>query len=180
MKRISFLAMFATLLVAGPVLATDNPPLSPELQKLDVSVGRWVFQGETQNTPVSKAGKWTWNENCRWSENHVFLECSFSNVWSGKAVQSLVVDTWNSQDRTYWHYEMFAAGASGKNPFVSRMTIQGNTWIEYGQDEDHGKKVSERIVYRYASPTRVSVEIQVSRDGVHWKTVDKGEGVKQV
>ena len=59
------------------------------------------------------------------------------------------------------------------------MKIQGNTWTEYGQDEEHGKKVRTRIVYKYASPTRVSVAIQTSTDGGHWQTVDQGEGIKQ-
>ncbi|HKF50849.1 MAG TPA: hypothetical protein VKB26_00935 [Candidatus Acidoferrales bacterium] len=152
---------------------------SPETQKLDVSVGRWVFHGKTLKTKSGKPGSWTWNEDCRWSPNHLYLECTFSNVWSGKAVESLVVDSYNSADHSYWHYELYAAGEKGNNPFVSRMEINGNTWIEHGQDPVPGKKNGERIVYHWDPPNRVTVAIETSKDGVHWTAVDQGEGVKQ-
>ena len=179
MKRVISLLVFVTALVSAPALAAGNKPLSPALQKLDISVGRWVYHGKTLKTKSGKPGSWTWNADCRWSPDQVFLECTFDNNWSGKEVKSLVVDTYNSEDHTYWHYELFATGSDGAHPFVSRMKIQGNTWTEYGQDEEHGKKVRTRIVYKYASPTRVSVAIQTSTDGGHWQTVDQGEGIKQ-
>jgi len=180
MKHIVFLSMLAIFCALSTAAAADNQPLSPELQKLNIFVGHWEFHGKTLATPFGKAGAWTWNEDCRWSDDRVFLLCSFANVWSGKTVKSLVVDTYNRKDHAYWHYELFADGQTGSRPFISKMTIAGNTWTEYGQDEDHGKKISERIVYRYTSSTEVDVEIQVSRDGTHWITVDRGEGVKQL
>jgi hypothetical protein len=178
MKRFLFL-LFLVAVSSAPSFAAGDSPLSPELQKLNISVGRWVYHGDTLKTKSGKPESWTWNEDCQWSPDHVFLECTFTNDWAGKKVKSLVVDTYNTKDQTYWHYELFASGSAGDSPFVSRMTIKGNTWIEYGPDTDHGKKVSERIVYRWASPTRVSVAIETSTDGAHWATIDQGEGTKQ-
>ncbi len=179
MKRVIFLLICIAMLAISPALVAAPQPLSPELQKLDISIGRWIYHGKTMPSATNKGGSWTWNADCRWSGNMVFLECSFTNDWAGKIVKSLVVDTYNGEDQTYWHYEMFATGAKGDKPFVSKMAIHGNTWIEYGQEAARGKKIGERIVYRWQSPTRVSVAIEISRDGVHWKTVDQGEGVKQ-
>jgi hypothetical protein len=105
--------------------------------------------------------------------------CSFDNDWSGHKVQSLVVDTWNARDKSYWHYEMFAVGSSGAKPFASRMSIHGNTWTENGEEDAHGKKSYERISYVYASPTEVAVKIEVSPDRAHWKTVLSGQGARQ-
>jgi hypothetical protein len=163
----------------APMLAANGLTASPEIQKLDISVGRWVFHGKTLKTVSRKPGLWTWNEDCNWSSNHLYLECTFSNVWSGKAVESLVVDTYNNTDHSYWHYELYASGEAGKNPFISRMEIEGNTWIEYGREAVPGKTVGERIVYQWKSPSRVSVAIETSKDGMHWEAVDQGEGVKQ-
>lgn len=179
MRRFLFLLFFVAVSGSSPSFAANGSPLSPELQKLDISVGRWVYHGKSMKTKSGKPGSWTWNENCQWSPDNVFLECTFTNDWSGKIVKSLVVDTYNTKDHTYWHYELFAAGAGGDHPFVSRMAIHGNTWIEYGPDTDHGKKLSERIVYRWQSTTHVSVAIQTSTDGAHWVTLDQGEGIKQ-
>ncbi|MDE2090666.1 MAG: hypothetical protein KGJ08_02035 [Gammaproteobacteria bacterium] len=179
MKFILVIALLFMSAVAKAALAADGPPLSPELQKLDVFVGHWEFHGQTLDTAFGKPGAWIWNEDCRWSDDRGFLLCSFANVWSGKPVNSLVVDTYNNKDHGYWHYELFAGGQTGSRPFISKMTVAGNTWTEYGEDADHGKKISERITYRYSSTNEVDVAILVSRDGSHWITVDRGHGVKK-
>jgi len=177
MKRLLVMFSVGVLMVAGAqALAKQRPA---ELQKLDIATGHWVFHGKSTGTASGKSGSWTWDADCRWSADKLYLLCLFHNTWSGQSVKSLVVDTWNTHDQSYWHYEMFSAGASGKHPFSSRMTIKGNTWVEYGHNKDQGKKIRTRIVYVYASSTRVHVEIQVSKDGKHWKTVDSGEGVKE-
>lgn len=151
----------------------------PQLHKLDVATGRWVFHGKSLGKASGKTSAWTWHADCRWSADRLYLLCLFHNTWAGRSVKSLVVDTYNPHDKSYWHYEMFAAGASGQHPFSSRMSIKGNRWIEYGQSGGPGTRIHERIVYLYASPEKVSVRIQTSRDGKHWKTVDEGEGIKQ-
>jgi hypothetical protein len=179
MKRSLLLSLVFGATFAFAPMPAGAQTLSPELQKLDVSVGRWVFHGKTLKTKAGKPGSFTWNEDCRWSSNHLYLECTFSNVWSGKAVESLVVDTYNTADRSYWHYELYASGEKGDKPFVSRMDVNGNTWIEYGEQAIPGKKAGERIVYQRDPPNRVSVTIETSKDGVHWEAVNQGEGVKQ-
>ncbi len=179
MQYILVIAVLIMSSVAGIAMAADSRTLSLELQKLNIFVGHWEFHGQTLETAFGKAGTWTWDEDCRWSDNQVFLLCSFNNIWSGESVGSLVVDTYNKKDHGYWHYELFADSLTGSRPFISKMTVAGDTWTEYGQDKEHGKKISERITYRYNSPQQVDVEIQVSRDGTHWVTVDRGRGVKQ-
>ena len=165
--------LFLLLCTAAIALGTANAqPVLPELQKLDVSVGRWIFHGTTLKTKSGKPASWTWNEDCRWSPNHLYLLCTFSNVWAGKPVESLVADTYNTRDHGYWHYEFYASGATGDKPFVAPMEINGNTWIE------HGRK-GMRIVYVWDSPTHVRVTIEQSKDGTHWTVIDQGEGVRQ-
>ena len=169
------------LIVAGlsltPAFAADFPPLAPELKALDVQSGHWVYHGTTDFD--GKRGTFTWDEHCSWSSNKQFLNCSFDNDWSGDKVQSEVVDTWNAKDRAYWHYEFFAVGSSGANPFSSTMTIQGNTWTELGENDYQDKKSYSRITYVYNSPTKVTVKIEISPDQKQWKPVMEGIGIKQ-
>jgi hypothetical protein len=177
--------LVSALLVAAPVLtapvfAPGVPARTPELQALDVQSGHWVYHGSTAPREAGgKPGHFTWDEHCGWSADQLFLMCSFDNDWSGRKIQSLVVDTWNTQDKTYWHYEMYSVGESGAKPFASKMTIQGNTWTELGEGENHGNKSYERITYVYSSSTHVRVKIEVSSDGQNWKTTLDGTGVKQ-
>ncbi|HUX67974.1 MAG TPA: hypothetical protein VMV31_10860 [Terriglobales bacterium] len=173
MKRTPLLLLFCAL--AAPLWAAPPAPV----QALDISSGHWIFHGQTMKTASGRGGgSFTWDEHCAWSPNHLFLQCTFSNNWAGRAMESLVVDTYNRTDHTYWHYEFFALGQGGGRPFVSRMQIQGNTWIEYGAPAA-GQRPAERIVYRWDSPRRVRVAIEASKDGSHWTTVDEGVGRKQ-
>lgn len=178
-RAVLLLVICAGALGFASVPSARAQSLSPELQKLDVSVGRWVFHGKELKTKSGKPGRFTWNEDCQWSPNRLYLECTFSNVWSGKAVESLVVDTYNTEDHSYWHYELYAGGERGGKPFVSRMEIKGNRWVESGRKAVPGKKPGERIVYNWKPPNRVSVAIENSKDGVHWVAVDQGAGLKQ-
>jgi len=176
-------AVLSTLLLAAPVFAAGSAPRAPrapQLEALNVQAGHWVYHGTTAPAkPGGKPGTFTWDEHCGWSADQLFLMCSFDNDWSGRKIQSLVVDTWNSRDSTYWHFEMYAAGASGAKPFASKMTIRGNTWIELGENDRQGRKSYERISYVYTSPIRVRVKIEVSPDRRHWKTTLDGTGLKQ-
>ena len=180
MKKLALVWFVLACAAGSSALAAEEPALSPELQKLDISVGRWVYHGETLNTPFGKAGKWTWNEDCRWSQNRMFMVCSFTNDWAGKTVKSLVVDTYNDKDKSFWHYELFNNGSSGAKPFISKMIVNGNTRIEYAESMDHGKKYQTRITYVFDSPTHVKVKIELSRHGAYWVKVDQGEGMKQM
>ncbi|MGH9412864.1 MAG: hypothetical protein ACRD0Y_03900 [Terriglobales bacterium] len=166
MKR-SLIALLAAVL-ALPLLALAQRPLPPQLQKLDVSTGHWVFHGTSHSARTGKTGSWSWDEHCRWSQNREFLECSFSNIWSGKPVRSLVVDTYNPARHSYWHYEIFTSNSA--HPFVSQMSIANNVWTE--------STPKQKIVYVW-SPRRVTVKIETSHDGTHWTTVDQGVGIKQ-
>ena len=179
----------------SPMEAAAGQPLSPALRKLDISLGRWVFHGRTlikssgkpgssgkigsSGKPGHMPGTWVWRENCRWSPNHLYLECTFSNLWSGKAVESLVVNTYNRVDHSFWHYELYASGEPGRRPFIAPLRIHGNIWIESGRPAIPGKQLGERIVYWWGPPGHVKVAIENSRDGVHWKAVDRGAGVRQ-
>ncbi|HEV2110112.1 MAG TPA: hypothetical protein VGT99_02070 [Gammaproteobacteria bacterium] len=175
------IAVLSALLMVAPAFAADFPPLAPQLKALDVQSGHWIYHGTTAASPpaTDKAGTFTWDEHCSWSANKLFLMCSFDNDWSGQKVQSLVVDSWNGEDKTYWHYEVFAVGGGGNRFFASKMTVVGDTWTEVGEDDYNGKKSYDRIMYKYSSPTQVAVTIEISSDQVHWKKILDGNGVKQ-
>jgi hypothetical protein len=179
MTRGLLLTLVCGALVCGAPPAAAGQTPSAELQKLDVSVGHWVFHGTSAATAKRPARPFTWDEQCGWSPNHLYLECTFSNDWGGgHKVESLVVETYNTTDHGYWHYEFFSTGESGKDPFVSRMDVAGNVWTEYGREAIPGKQTGERIIYTWTPPDRVTVTIETSKNGTHWIVVDRAEGVK--
>lgn len=158
----------------------DSPPAAGTgIQQLDVSAGRWVYQGHFLGGKSVRPSAWIWHEDCHWSENHVFMLCTFSNTWAGRHVDSVVVDTYDPKGNTFWHYEMFNSGDSAGKPFASKMRIDGNTRTEVWTETRKGKSVRQRIVYQFASADKVAVMFQQSQDGTHWKTTASGTGEKQ-
>src|SRR6185437_12672819 len=107
MKSRLLLPGFLLLLVSSippAAVAQSPPPQDTALHQLDVSAGRWVYHGQAMDGKGAQPSAWTWNADCRWSANHVFMLCSFSNTWGGRHVDSVVVDTYSSKDGAFWHY----------------------------------------------------------------------------
>lgn len=179
MKR-SLLLVLVCAAIAGvaPLRAAGVTPPA-ELQQLNVSVGHWVFHGTSAATATRPAQPFTWDAHCDWSPNHWYLECAFSNTYVGRKVESLVVNTYNTTDRTFWHYEFFSVGQSGKTPFVTRMDVKNNVWTEYGREAIPGKQTGQRIIYTWMPPNRVDMKIETSKDGTSWTTVNHAQGVKE-
>jgi hypothetical protein len=90
-------------------------------------------------------------------------------------VKSQVVNTHNSNDKSYWHYEMFDSDESGTEPFISRLTIANNIKTNDGTAD----KKTYCVTYHSTSPTQVSVHIELSSDNAHWATLSQGVGIKQ-
>lgn len=168
------------VLTAAPAFGAGAVPMSPELQPLDEAVGTWVYHGENLQTAYTKAGKWTWDVQCGWSANHIYLICSFVMDWPEGTDHSVSISTYNRLDKAYWHYEVID-DENGSKPVVSRMTVVGDTWTDTSDNVDANSKTARhyRVVYQYPSPKRVAVKFQISNDGIHWTTLGQGKGVKQ-
>lgn len=181
MNRRPFLAPLSLLFASClPLAASASGPRTSDahLAQLNVSAGRWVYHGHFLGHGDSRPRSWTWHEDCRWSATHVFMLCSFSNTWAGRHVDSVVVDTYDPQKKTFWHYEIFNTGRAAGKPFAARMRIDGATRSEAWTRRRDGKVVHQRIVYEFAAGGKVSVSFQQSSDGTHWKTTATGTGEK--
>jgi len=179
MNRLSRMMLLGMLAIAPAIAAGD--PLPATLQPLDRAIGRWVYHGGSVPASSPKATHWTWYQDCGWSANRLFLACSFTMDWPDKVVHSLSVSTFNTQDKSYWHYEMFDSDGTGDKPFISRMTIDGDTWTQDGEPDvdEHGKKVLYRVVYHFDSPKQVTVKIEMQGEAGDWTVLEEGVGVKQ-
>ena len=148
------------------------------LEQLAISQGTWVYHGHVLGDAKSQPTDFVWRADCRWSANHAFMMCSFSNSWGKQHINSLVVDTFNAHDKAFWHYEVFEDGDTPDKPFASKMQIDGPTRIEEWRENRHGKVIRQRIVYKFASDRKVAVSFQQSQDGKKWKTTASGTGEK--
>jgi hypothetical protein len=175
MQRFHFI-FGLVLVLAGSPAAFAAP--DSHLAQLAVSEGHWVYHGHTFGDAGEKPAKFVWNADCRWAANRAFMMCSFSNSWGGRHIDSLVVDTFNHHDNSFWHYEIFADGDAADKPFASKMSINGSTRSEEWTQTSRDKTSHLRIVYEFASDKKVKVSFQQSADGKTWKTTAVGTGEK--
>ena len=180
MKRVVLLLAWGITIVSVlflPVAYAQSLRLSNPLSELTVSEGHWVYHGHFLRSAGSQKGNWVWNENCRWAANDAFMLCSFSNDWSGKHVNSIVVDTYNPELKSFWHFEIFNSGSTAQKPFGARMVIRGNKrierWVVRPKD---GKIMRERIVYVFSGSNRVKVLFQQAISGESWVETAVGVG----
>jgi hypothetical protein len=166
--------------VSAAALAAEPASLAPELESLNIAVGQWGYQGENRQTAYTKAGKWSWDVDCGWSANRIYLVCSFAMDWPEGPDHSLSISTYNKLDKAYWHYEVID-DYKGNKPVVARMLIDGNTWTDASNNVDaNGKATSQyRVVYQYTSTTHVNVKFEASDDATHWMLLGEGEGIKR-
>jgi hypothetical protein len=169
------LLLLAACTCSAALAAVPRAP-GGSLRQLGVSAGHWVYHGHFLGRRGAQPSAWTWHEDCRWADHRVFMVCSFSNDWAGRHVDSMVVDTYDPQDHSFWHYELFNSGSAAGKPFAARMRIEGATRVESWTSARHGKPLHQRIVYRFAAGGRVTVSFQQSREGSHWQTTASGTG----
>ena len=167
-------AAFSGVLMQAAAMAAEPAALPPELQPLNLIVGTWRFQGETLAVGDQKAEKWTWTEECSWTANRAFITCSYVMNYPGKVVKSQVIDTYNRQDQAYWHYEMFDSDGNGAEPFISKMTISGNRWTNFGTADQK----TYRVTYEFVTPAHISLRVESTSDNVTWTLLEQGEGYK--
>lgn len=168
------------VLSVAPFFSAQAASLPPELQPLDKAVGTWVYHGENLRTAYTKAGKWTWNVQCGWSANHLYLLCSFIMDWPEGIDHSVSISTYNQHDKAYWHYEVLD-DEPGSKPVVSRMSVVGDTWTDATDNVDANSKAARhyRVIYRYPSPGKAAVKFEISNDGIHWTILGQGKGSRR-
>lgn len=172
-----FVLLLVSALPAGAI-AAHRPAAHARVHELGIAAGRWVYHGHFIGHNGTRMSAWTWHANCGWSANRAFMLCSYSNTWAGEHVDSVVVDTYNHQDHSFWHYEIFNSGHSPGKPFAARMRIDGLTHIESWTSTRKGRSIHQRIVYTFASADKVTVRFQQSAGGMHWRTTAIGIGEK--
>jgi hypothetical protein len=162
MKRIVFVAgLVIAVLTVGLLAQTAAPKPGPEHQKLNIWVGDWTSEGESQATPLGPARKYVGKATVRPILNGFFVE------WRGQSGDSSwnEVDGYDALNKTY-----FWTGFSDDGSFNSvTYTIDG-TKVKYSGTLILGdKQYRIRGTMEFGSDFMSCVDKQeVSDDGRIW------------
>ena len=162
MKRIGFaVGLVIIVLTVGLLAQTAAPKPGPELKKLNIWVGDWTFEGESQATPLGPARKYVGKATVRPILDGFFVE------WHGQSGDSIwnEVDGYDASKKTY-----FWTGFSNDGSFNSVTYTVDGTSIKYSGVLILGdKQYRIRGTVEFGSDFMSCVDRQeVSADGQTW------------
>ena len=153
---------------AGSVRAQSRVLGDKGLAKLGVFIGTW----KAESTDSANAGKVSAEYTCTWSANGNFLIADQKVSNHGTSTNNLSIYSYNT---TADDYTLTLVGIPGMAPFTIPVAYSGDTLIYHSEYTSEGKKMYNRTLNIFSSPTDYKFLIQNSTDGVNWRT--DGEGV---
>ena len=76
-------------------------------------------------------------------------------------------------------YTLTLVGIAGMEPFTIPISYHGDTLFYHSEYSNNGKKMYNRTLNIFLSPSSYSYLIQSSDDGEHWKTDGMGKAGKK-
>jgi hypothetical protein len=166
--------LLALALVAAATALADTPAPAGLDRLAAILPGTWTTQGQTLDSPVSKAG----------AQHYITVRDCWREATAYKCV-SVVNGTLQLYDIFSWDataavYRETRITPQGKQPEFA-ISVSGDTWT-FDQDipRNDGSVVHYRIVKVFTSPSVSAYEYTYSADGKTWTAVAKGSESRMV
>ena len=140
------------------------------LKKLGVFIGSWYAESTDPNQPVSAS------YTCQWAPNGNFLIADQAVNNAGTKSNNLSIYNYNPAKDDY---TLTLVGIAGMEPFTIPITYHGDTLFYHSEYSNNGKKMYNRTLNIFLSPSSYTYLIQSSEDGEHWTTQGMGKAKKQ-
>ncbi|WP_188936782.1 hypothetical protein [Puia dinghuensis] len=152
--------------------ATARVLTQPGLKKLGVFIGTWKGESTVDATHKDKI---TAINTIQWSPNGKYLIADQVINRDGRETNNLSIYHYNPDKDDY---TLSLVGIPGMQPFSTPVTYRGDTLFYNGEYTENGKKVYNRTLNIFTSPSSYIYKIQFSDDGVNWRTDGEGEAKK--
>jgi len=171
MKKMSI--VFLLSLGAGAGFAQGPRVLTGEgLKKLSVFLGTWKAESVVDAGHPDKIAA---VYSCTWSSNGRYLVADQLVNNNGKETNNLSIYNYNPDKGDY---TLSLVGIAGMQPFSIGVVAKGDTLFYNSEYMDGGKKVYNRTLNIFSSPSAYVYLIQFSDDGVSWRTDGEGKARK--
>ena len=177
------LCFFALCLVAMSLPASvhlararaQSPESDSSLAKLTPFVGKWKASGEMKDTAYSKARPSVSENTCDWSANRGFLICDQIIQSASGPKNDLSIYTYNDKDHAF---AFFGLSRNDSEPRATKLTVEGDLWTYWDEEDDHGKHVRFRTTNRFTSPSTMVWRSEFSEDEVRWVLMGEGQDTR--
>lgn len=167
MKLIMSVVSLAALVLAASLQAqTPAPKPDPELQKLQILVGRWSYEGTDNGALSGHPGKFTGEYAGRMILGGFFFQDESVEKGAGAEMRSLNIYRYDPVNKNFPFDQYLSDGTTSSGI----LTIQGNSMIWESPVVAGGEKYLVRDTFLY-EPRSMSFQgkAEVSSDGKTWR-----------
>ncbi|HLZ86045.1 MAG TPA: hypothetical protein VKQ52_02340 [Puia sp.] len=175
MKKAPKLTLAFLLSLAIPAVVLSQPARilrDSGLRKLSVFIGKWKAESTIDANHKDKISA---VYTCRWSDNGRYMIADQLVNNNGKETNNLSIYNYNADKGDY---TLSLVGIPGVQPFSIGVQARGDTLFYNSEYTDNGKKMYNRTLNIFASPTSYIYKVQFSDDGVTWRTDGEGSARK--
>ncbi len=158
-------AALALLLCAatGFTQAPTAPPKpGPEVKKMAAMIGAWSTTYDMRPVPgMSPGGKGTSTSTCSWTSGGFGVSCTERlDMGAMGKVTSFSLMFYDSEAKNYVHSEVSSDGET----FVSRGTVNGDTWVFETDTPMMGKPTHSKFTVTYTSKDACTMKFEMGPD----------------
>jgi len=166
MTRTSILLLVLIVCCATAMQAQAQAPKpGPEIKKLHVWVGHWMYEGEYEAGPLGPAGKHTGEMTCQMILGGFFLQCRWTDRGPAGEARGLEIDGYDPVNKNF--SSDIYSGGGGR--FSGMLTIAGTTWTYAGKWTIAGKQYQLKDSYTFAPDLKSATQTaEISADGNTW------------
>jgi hypothetical protein len=175
MRPALFVSLCLLTLVHSPPLIPQMPTMDSPIVQLGAFLGKWKTTGEMKDTAYSKARSSVSESTCNWSANHGFLICDQIIESASGPRNDLSIYTYNEQEHAF---SFFGLSRNDHEPRATKLTIEGDLWTYWNEEDDNGKHVRFRTTNRFTSQSAVVWRSEYSEDGAHWILMGEGRDTR--
>ena len=174
MRVFASIAVALALASSGVAAQPPKPTPGPEHKRLASFAGQWNIQGESKESPLGPAGKFTGTETCEWYAGGFQLVCRSKGTGPKGPMTGMAVMSYDPGRKAYTYY---AISSLGDNIFV-RGQVQDKVWTWADEATMEGKKMKFVATITEESPTTNSFKFEVSIDGGPMTVIETGKSTK--
>ena len=167
------LALLLCTAIAFAQAPTAPPKPGPEVKKMAALVGTWSTAYNMQPVPgMSPGGKATSTSTCVWTAGGFGISCKETlHMAAEGTVTSTGLMSYDAEAKNYIYSEVSSTGEA----FVSRGTVNGDTWVFENDSTMQGKPVHGRFTAKFTTKDTCELKYEMGPDANSMQVVMDGK-----
>ncbi len=169
------LALLLCTAIAFAQAPTAPPAPGPEVKKMAAMIGNWTSTYDMKAAMGMPGGKGTSTTSCVWTAGGFGVSCTEkADLGAMGKVTSVSLMAYDSEAKNYIHFEVDSNGEA----FVSRGTVNGDTWVFETDTPMMGKPAHSRFTVTYTSKDASEMKFEMGPDANSMQVILTGKQMR--